>query len=109
MDAKTNGAALLAAAQGKAGELDALLETLDERELATAILHVANVQTASKRELFAAIAMQGVMAMQSHPDVIAAVAGCAEKECKTTDEYIASNCVSLADALLAALAQEPTP
>jgi lactate dehydrogenase-like 2-hydroxyacid dehydrogenase len=95
MDAKKNGAALLAAAQGKVGELDALLETLDERELATAILHVANVQNVSKRELFAAMAMQGMCASDFYATA--------------TGEHIAADATDCADALLAALAREGTP
>ena len=103
MDAKKNGAALLAAAQGNVGELDALLETLDERELATAILHVANVQNASKRELFAAMAMQGLAANPGGPVQANPMCGWSLTNC--TFEQAAEFAVALADALLSQLSE----
>lgn len=98
MDAKTNGAALLAAAQGKRGELDSLLETLDERELSAAILHVANVQNTTKRELFAAMVLQARLSNSywvSHEGAQPIV--------------VASEAVDYADALLEALAEAEGP
>lgn len=60
MSAQVAAAALLAAAKGRRGELDALLETMDERELAVALLALACAE--SPRERIAAQALQGLLA-----------------------------------------------
>lgn len=58
-------------------------------------------ESLTKRELFAAMAMQGIYASMSHPDILHAVSENAQGD---TDKYMAESAVSAADALLAALA-----
>ena len=94
MDAKTNALALLAAAQGSKGELDGLLEVLGERELSAAIVHLSVSQATTKREQFAAMAMQGF---------------CADPQITDDQAVICKGAVKMADALLAALATGEQP
>lgn len=62
----------------------------------------------TKRELFAAMAMQGMQSVMASAEVLGAIAGAAREAGIGTDQYVSEHAVSLADALLAALAKEPT-
>lgn len=87
-----NAQNLLDAAKGKRGDLDAMLETMDERELSSAIIELSGQRPTTKRELFAAMAMQGICA---HHDTWG-----------ETTEGVAVIAVRVADALIAELAKE---
>lgn len=59
----------------------------------------------TKRELFAAMAMQGMQSALSSPEIVQAIAMLAGK--KGTEAFVAESAVSLADALLAELEKTP--
>lgn len=61
----------------------------------------------SKRELFAAMAMQGLLANPGGPIQANGMSGWAL--CNCTEDDVVGTSLSLADALIAALNKEPTP